>query len=336
MVFSWSCSQDQPWRLGVNGGGTTDAALTDSDDSGRSKRSANNNRQSARPPAAEDGRPALNPRVAQGRPTQPHRRRDGTGPARPAARRSRRGPSGDCRRRARRGSRQLRRRLTDATDIAGDLRRFRRARAELEVAFERARGFAVCGSARNVREPGGALLGRHSADDRRPGPAAAMTDGQGSAVSVSASEAPGVPRPRGATLVVSVDPGTSRSARINRLALKTACISRSTTFRASTTRSTSGCRPRSVTPRSFVTSAASRRRSWTGRARSAFACRLIRSPPTRASSRAFGNLGGTSTAVGDMSIYGKYILLENRETGTCFPAGLAITAPTGPGPIRGL
>ena len=55
-----------------------------------------------------------------------------------------------------------------------------------------------------------------------------------------------------------------------------------------------------------------------------------------ASSRASGNFGGTSTAVGDMSIYGKYILLENRETGSLLSSGLAVTAPTGPGRFAGL
>jgi hypothetical protein len=55
-----------------------------------------------------------------------------------------------------------------------------------------------------------------------------------------------------------------------------------------------------------------------------------------ATSRASGNFGGTSTAVGDVSIYGKYILLENRETGSLLSAGLAISAPTGPGRFAGL
>jgi hypothetical protein len=54
-----------------------------------------------------------------------------------------------------------------------------------------------------------------------------------------------------------------------------------------------------------------------------------------ASSRASGDFGGTSTAVGDMSIYGKYILLENRETGSLLSGGLAVTAPTGPGRFAG-
>jgi outer membrane putative beta-barrel porin/alpha-amylase len=54
-----------------------------------------------------------------------------------------------------------------------------------------------------------------------------------------------------------------------------------------------------------------------------------------ASSRASGNFGGTSTAIGDMSIYGKYILLENREKGDLLSAGLAITVPTGPGRFAG-
>jgi hypothetical protein len=55
-----------------------------------------------------------------------------------------------------------------------------------------------------------------------------------------------------------------------------------------------------------------------------------------ATSRASGNFGGTSTAVGDLNIYGKYILLENRETGSLLSAGLAISAPTGPGRFAGL
>ncbi len=55
-----------------------------------------------------------------------------------------------------------------------------------------------------------------------------------------------------------------------------------------------------------------------------------------ASSRASGNFGGTSTAVGDMSIYGKYILLENRETGSLLSGGLRDHGADRPGPIRGL
>jgi hypothetical protein len=54
-----------------------------------------------------------------------------------------------------------------------------------------------------------------------------------------------------------------------------------------------------------------------------------------ASSRASGNFAGTSTAVGDLSIYGKYVFLENRETGSLLSGGLAITAPTGPGRFAG-
>ena len=50
----------------------------------------------------------------------------------------------------------------------------------------------------------------------------------------------------------------------------------------------------------------------------------------------FGNYGGTSTAVGNMSIYGKYILLEDRQTGDLLSAGLAICPPTGPGKFAGL
>ena len=56
---------------------------------------------------------------------------------------------------------------------------------------------------------------------------------------------------------------------------------------------------------------------------------------TTATSRASGNFGGTSTAVGDLSIFGKYILLENRETGSLLSVGGAISAPTGPGRFAG-
>jgi hypothetical protein len=54
-----------------------------------------------------------------------------------------------------------------------------------------------------------------------------------------------------------------------------------------------------------------------------------------ASSRASGNFGGTSTAVGDMNIFGKYVLLENRETGSLLSVGGAISLPTGPGRFAG-
>ena len=50
----------------------------------------------------------------------------------------------------------------------------------------------------------------------------------------------------------------------------------------------------------------------------------------------FGNYGGTSTAVGDMSVYAKYILLEDRQTGNLLSGGLAICPPTGPGRFAGL
>ncbi len=50
----------------------------------------------------------------------------------------------------------------------------------------------------------------------------------------------------------------------------------------------------------------------------------------------FGNYGGSSTAVGDMSVYAKYILLEDRQTGNLLSGGLAICPPTGPGKFAGL
>jgi hypothetical protein len=50
----------------------------------------------------------------------------------------------------------------------------------------------------------------------------------------------------------------------------------------------------------------------------------------------FGNYGGSSTAVGDMTIYAKYILVEDREAGNLLSAGLAVSPPTGPGRFAGL
>jgi hypothetical protein len=41
-------------------------------------------------------------------------------------------------------------------------------------------------------------------------------------------------------------------------------------------------------------------------------------------------LGGTSTSVGDMTIFGKYALWEDPKTGSILTAGLAITPPNGP------
>ena len=52
--------------------------------------------------------------------------------------------------------------------------------------------------------------------------------------------------------------------------------------------------------------------------------------------KSFGDFGGTSTAVGDISVFAKYILLENRENGNLLSAGLAVSAPTGPGKFAGL
>jgi len=49
----------------------------------------------------------------------------------------------------------------------------------------------------------------------------------------------------------------------------------------------------------------------------------------------FGNFGGTSTAVGDLDIIVKYILIEDRQSGSLFSGGLDVTAPTGPGQFAG-
>jgi hypothetical protein len=50
----------------------------------------------------------------------------------------------------------------------------------------------------------------------------------------------------------------------------------------------------------------------------------------------FGSFGGTSTAIDNISIFMKYILLENRDNGNLMSAGLAISPPTGPGRFAGL
>jgi hypothetical protein len=49
----------------------------------------------------------------------------------------------------------------------------------------------------------------------------------------------------------------------------------------------------------------------------------------------FKKPGGTSTALGDLSIYAKYILKLNPETGSLFSVGIVVTPPTGPGQFAG-
>jgi hypothetical protein len=46
-------------------------------------------------------------------------------------------------------------------------------------------------------------------------------------------------------------------------------------------------------------------------------------------------LGGTSTAVGDLAIIFKYVLLSNRDTGSLLSGGMLVTAPTGPNQFAG-
>jgi hypothetical protein len=45
--------------------------------------------------------------------------------------------------------------------------------------------------------------------------------------------------------------------------------------------------------------------------------------------------GGTSTAVGDLAMYFKYALWQDREAGRVLSTGLALTGPTGPGNFAG-
>jgi hypothetical protein len=46
-------------------------------------------------------------------------------------------------------------------------------------------------------------------------------------------------------------------------------------------------------------------------------------------------LGGTSTALGNMTMFGKYALWRNDETGSLISAGLALTVPNGPRSLAG-
>jgi hypothetical protein len=49
----------------------------------------------------------------------------------------------------------------------------------------------------------------------------------------------------------------------------------------------------------------------------------------------FQQLGGTSTALGDLSVFAKYVFEDDRATGNLVSAGLAITPPTGPDTFAG-
>lgn len=49
----------------------------------------------------------------------------------------------------------------------------------------------------------------------------------------------------------------------------------------------------------------------------------------------FAKPGGVSTAVGDLSIFTKFIIRQNMKTGSLFSGGLVVTAPTGPASFAG-
>ena len=49
----------------------------------------------------------------------------------------------------------------------------------------------------------------------------------------------------------------------------------------------------------------------------------------------YKQFGGTSTSVGDLSVFAKYILKQDPETGSLISTGFAITPPTGPGNFAG-
>jgi hypothetical protein len=50
----------------------------------------------------------------------------------------------------------------------------------------------------------------------------------------------------------------------------------------------------------------------------------------------FGKFGGSSTAVDNLSVYAKYILWQDSSSGNLVSGGMAIGAPTGPGKFAGL
>jgi hypothetical protein len=49
----------------------------------------------------------------------------------------------------------------------------------------------------------------------------------------------------------------------------------------------------------------------------------------------FAKPGGVSTAVGDLSVFTKFIVRQNMKTGSLFSGGLVVTAPTGPASFAG-
>ncbi len=49
----------------------------------------------------------------------------------------------------------------------------------------------------------------------------------------------------------------------------------------------------------------------------------------------FAKPGGTSTALGDLSLFAKFLFRENKETGSLISAGMVVSAPTGPNQFAG-
>lgn len=49
----------------------------------------------------------------------------------------------------------------------------------------------------------------------------------------------------------------------------------------------------------------------------------------------FAKPGGTDTALGDLSLFAKFLFRENKETGSLISAGLVVSAPTGPNQFAG-
>ena len=127
----------------------------------------------------------------------------------------------------------------------------------------------------------------------------------------------------------------SRSPRTSRRGRRTASISTSTSSRRSTRRSTSG----SASP---VDNLLAYRymfgfeKTFLDR-RASFGIRVPINTLT-ADSTITGNFarpGGTSTSMGDLSIFTKFVFCEDPRTGSLVSAGLQVTPPTGPGSFAG-
>ena len=193
---------------------------------------------------------------------------------------------------------------------------------------------------RNVRDHGGALSGGDAADDRRPGPIAANEQscelrGQRPASPFPPPRPPGVPGLRGAPLVIpsirdikiSEDQSPRPQDRVYFTFNYFQGVNDAVNQRLQA--------PIGYT-QVFRYIGGFEKTFLDGQGSVGIRAPLDSVTANSASSRASGNFGGTSTAVGDMSIYGKYILA--RESRDRKPA-LRRACDHGtdrPGPVRGL